>query len=435
MKKKKKKSRIAGIMIRLAISLLIFLIVSELMLAIFFPQPTYALLEKRLPKIYQEDDLLPWNLIPNITVTDHSVFNEFKTTMTINEAGFRDDKYEFEIEDDSLRLLCLGDSMTIGLGVEYNETYCYKTGQKIAKETGKRVQVMNAGYASGYTFDSAYLFLREWHDYLKPDFVSYGLYVWNDLEEAQTHRYTYDEEGNLIRIQSNTILINENHQQQYIQANIKYKSLNSIHLFLNKYSNFYVLIKNIFKPTILKHFAANVERNLVYYDNPKNEMHWEYAGTFFKKIDDLCKEKGSEFVIIDIPARHEVDLSRHQTEIIKPYHLEGKDIDIDLPTDRFNEMCNRSEVRCIPAIYEYRRRNDDNDFYFNIDGHINADGHELTAEILSRYLLTQIIQPDDLSGYRVEGPSAMNDLLCENQKTQPYLTACGGWVFGPENIP
>lgn len=99
-------------------------------------------------------------------------------TLTINSKGLRDREYPYDRVPGKKRILVLGDSFTWGYGVSDEEIYTEVLEGRLA-EDGRDWEIINTG-VSGYGNDQEYLFLlREGLKY-KPDVVMLALYLFND---------------------------------------------------------------------------------------------------------------------------------------------------------------------------------------------------------------------------------------------------------------
>jgi hypothetical protein len=105
------------------------------------------LIRERLHTTYDPD--LGWVNIPNKRAID--LYGDGKS-LTINRQGFRNDReITPEIPVGRVRVICSGDSFTLGYGVDDADTWCQ---QLIAEEP--RLETVNMGQG-GYGIDQAYL--------------------------------------------------------------------------------------------------------------------------------------------------------------------------------------------------------------------------------------------------------------------------------------
>lgn len=98
-----------------------------------------------------------------------------------NELGVRDRHIERKV-DGELRILALGDSVTFGWGVPFEETFAKKLEGKLKSRLGRPVRTVNSG-VGGYNTTQEYAFLRAYFGTIDPDIVVL-LYVSNDIERA-----------------------------------------------------------------------------------------------------------------------------------------------------------------------------------------------------------------------------------------------------------
>jgi lysophospholipase L1-like esterase len=119
------------------------------------------------------DDDLVWRHRSNFSRTYDDIEYSF------NEIGLRDSAIEEKTEDE-LRILVLGDSITMGWGVAEEDTYCRQLEGSLRRRLGRRVRVINSGVGGYNTVQELEFFRRHGAD-LKPDLVLL-LYVRNDVE-------------------------------------------------------------------------------------------------------------------------------------------------------------------------------------------------------------------------------------------------------------
>ena len=79
----------------------------------------------RSPKAYFRIDQKTQEryLIPGIVRKKKFIKNGKEITIKINSLGWRDREISLEKQEDTFRIVALGDSITFGWGVELNETY------------------------------------------------------------------------------------------------------------------------------------------------------------------------------------------------------------------------------------------------------------------------------------------------------------------------
>ena len=102
-------------------------------------------------RFWKYDSLLGWAHEPGQEGTFETP--QFRTLVRINEKGLRDRPHSYERQDDSERILVLGDSFAWGYGVEESERFSQLL------EKSLNADVINAG-VSGYSTDQELLWYR-----------------------------------------------------------------------------------------------------------------------------------------------------------------------------------------------------------------------------------------------------------------------------------
>ena len=141
-----------GILINLSLiifSTLFALLLSEIALRLMGFDPLYVSPER--DRFWKYDSLLGWAHEPG----QEGIFEtpQFRTVVRINENGLRDGQHSYERQNDTERVLVLGDSFAWGYGVEESERFS----QLLEKSLD--VEVINAGI-SGYSTDQELLWYR-----------------------------------------------------------------------------------------------------------------------------------------------------------------------------------------------------------------------------------------------------------------------------------
>src|SRR3989304_6283252 len=113
-----------------------------------------------------------------------SVLNSLKNNpvweISFNDEGFRDDNFPREKYPSVFRIVCLGDSWTVGSNVNQNESYPYILEELLNKEyPGAKFEVFNLGVFGYTSYQGSKLMDRALE--LKPDLMVVGF----AMNEAQ----------------------------------------------------------------------------------------------------------------------------------------------------------------------------------------------------------------------------------------------------------
>ena len=134
--------------------------------------------------------------MPSITYMHTSIDGSWK--FTINRHGFRNvEEFSYE-KGEKLRVLCLGDSQSLGYEVDQDQTYAAVI-EKFLRQRGYEVEVINAG-VSGYSNAEELIFLEHEGIRYQPDVVILGFYA-NDFEDnIRTGLFVLDDNKNLVAV-------------------------------------------------------------------------------------------------------------------------------------------------------------------------------------------------------------------------------------------
>ena len=131
------------------ISTLFALFLSEMALRLIGLKPMYVSPER--DRFWKYDSQLGWIQEPG----QEGIFEtaQFRTSVRINENGLRDHQHSYERQNETSRILVLGDSFAWGYGVEESERFSQLL------ERSMDVEVINAG-VSGYSTDQELLWYQ-----------------------------------------------------------------------------------------------------------------------------------------------------------------------------------------------------------------------------------------------------------------------------------
>jgi lysophospholipase L1-like esterase len=132
------------------ISTLIAILVSEIALRLMGLGPMYVSPER--DRFWKYDPLLGWAHEPG----QEGIFEtpQFRTRVWINDNGLRDREHAYQRQEDSERILVLGDSFAWGYGVEESDRFS----ERLEEALG--IEVINAG-VSGYSTDQELLWYED----------------------------------------------------------------------------------------------------------------------------------------------------------------------------------------------------------------------------------------------------------------------------------
>jgi hypothetical protein len=128
----------------------------------------------------QYDEELGWANKPGTQLEDFYGLGE---TITINANGVRGlADFSRDKPDETFRAICLGDSFTLGYGVDDRKTFPHQ----LQELGGERLETVNMGQG-GYSIGQSYLWLKRLGPELKPDLVV-CVFIVEDFRRLMTGR-------------------------------------------------------------------------------------------------------------------------------------------------------------------------------------------------------------------------------------------------------
>lgn len=236
----------------------------------------------------------------------------------LNSKGFRDREFSYEKENNTYRILVLGDSIAFGQGIKNMEDTFPKLLEKRLNQNKSSItyEVINTGRQGYGTKDELEFWNNEGFKY-NPDFVIIAYYI-NDIEEQPTPKDPG--QGTLNRV---TTFLNE---RSYAYFFLKYKLANSI--------------RNIWLYEIKPFFGKDYEEE----SNSTKIMNQHSED--FKGLIKAIKNKGSKPIAVMLPPTfiHFFDPNEHFVYIEKVTNVMEVDY---IELKMINDVLNSTNLRVI----------------------------------------------------------------------------------------
>lgn len=375
------------------IFVLIFLSVfGEIIVRIFRPQPVYSRLLEMTGEQYRPGGYIPFTLKPNYSALTPSMENPGKTVdIHTNSFGLRGKEINLNKPENTKRILILGDSYTFGVYVGDNETYPEVLEQLLTNE-GYKVEVLNAGYADGWSPDEHYVWLN--HEGLKfqPDIIIYGFFIGNDIDGIDPQNWVEINNQNLPnKIVNNSISVDQFGKIRSNKADSKTVGADFIYKIpIVRESHLVILLQNYLNAIITKITSSKV--NSGWGDNPfpfilrnqNNEKMNQQENTFIqvvKGISDTAKNNNAEFITLMIPINFQVN-----PELMSKVIGTNK---YNLQRNYFSELSNKFTENQINHVNLLDKMTAKSEKYYPDNGevHFNKNGHLFTASVINDYII------------------------------------------------
>ncbi len=360
-------------------SLFFVLIIAEIGIKVFAPQPRYYAPQY----LFEADELLGYKLTPNFQGFYSTPENIVK--MQTNRNGLRD--YEHG-EMKGARILGLGDSFVMGVGVELEETFLYLLEKHFnANFIGFQFDVIKAG-VQGYGTDQEVDFYKISGLTYRPNLVILGFYP-NDLIDNLLPNFTVRngyltmEEGVSTKTKRKRSIIDYN----YIAGLLK----NEIHLFrfvTNKLANIH-FFKKIFLKSADKLKKSRRNRIAIYskQNDKKIQEGWLVTKRLLKELKDKVRSNNSELLIVYIPERLQV-YKEQWDRVKKQWGLNDINYDKFRPNKILSDFCKESDIPFLDLSNEFKMHLEKGkDLYYQLDPHLTVSGNEVAAKAIYKKIV------------------------------------------------
>jgi len=334
-KKSNKKNRnVLGNIILACIALFVFLFFMEIVLRIAYP-------------LYSNYNTEMWRYAGDIKIPSSNEFVShehapnksglyYGTTITTNADGFRDYNYDVKKPSSTYRIMMLGDSITLGWGVNSSDTFSKRIERKINNiSNGKKFEVINTGIG-GYNTKMEVELLKQKGLKYNPDLIILNYYI-NDPELPRKPSITF----------------------YYLQ-----KNLYTYAFFWDKFSNLLLRLKN--------------ESYLNYYSQLYGNSY-EGRQVMLQSIGELAKiahEKNIKLLIVVYPEFHNF-----------------KNYEFDYATNLVRNASASNSAYFLDLLPYFKKVNPESVWVSYEDAHPNALGHSIAADAITEYLIEKNIVP------------------------------------------
>jgi len=284
---------------------------------------------------------------------------EMGVLVITDEHGFRTSPHSRQLHT-SEHVLVLGDSVSVGNGVEAEQTYPSLLEEKLGKK------VLNAS-VTGYRIVDYVEVLGNIVDNFKPQLVIIGICL-NDVSPTS--------QANIVGIArkkkaDGEVTPDERRYPNMFVRTLRYINDNYLdfHTFLGSYSRTYVLVKSLATDSARDHFLADE----LYYDDPQTI---ESATSGFSKLKRLLTDE-KPLVLFIFP--YEYQLRAGSLEVLEPQKIikeAGHRAGVTI-YDLYDELAEYLKANRLPSKAIY---------LFNDPLHFNSVGHHAIAELVYRHI-------------------------------------------------
>lgn len=346
-----------------AVAGVLSLIMIELFLRFFAPQ------ELIVPMPAQADRELIYVLPPNTKAYLKGTSTRW-FHLELNSLGLRDKEHDVLKRPGVLRVMLLGDSMSMAEGVELEETYI-KQFEEMANQSApiECVETINAAIR-GYGNDQELVFFKRVGPKFRPDLVILGFFEGNDFADNRL--------GGIFRLDGDKLVqttpTKENSPKlMYYSSQIRIQNFPGYRFMVGHSHLVNLLRKRV--AHYLSQASFRVERAAEPAAKPGiPESDWKLTLKILERWESECREMGATPLILFLPSKQNV------------LSLKAGKLHDDSRTDlRLQEFASRRSVLWVNPLEAFIQSAAPDRLYLE-KGHLSPEGHKKVAEQIFEYL-------------------------------------------------
>lgn len=356
----------------LGVTLLLCTLVAEVGLRFVAPQ--------RVPRfpagLFVADPLLRYRLTPNFRGVAST--GEYRTKLKTDTLGLREDRDYGAKPARTQRVLALGDSFTMGVGVESADSFP-KVLERVLQEGASvsPIEVINAG-VPGYNTRQERLYLAGDGLALQPDLVLLNVFVGNDIHDNLKEDRVKVVDGYLV----------DDSDSGGLLPNKVRVALSGSHL----YQLLWPLQRRLRDSTFADEERRAVQAYLSIYERRPDqqvEAMWTATWTEMARAKELVEAHGLRLAVVVIPELRQVDPIIWQTLTRSDESTYGRDV----PNRRIVDYCTAEGIPVLDLLPTFLAAEHPRENYFVVDNHWTVKGNKVAARAIRDFLAARDLVP------------------------------------------
>lgn len=364
-------------------------IVAEIGLRIFSSHiPVTKLISPYDFPCYQKGSYLYQQLLPNKTCILKSNFGAFPDSVVkTNSLGLRNNEIAEKKPQNMKRIVFLGDSFTMGLGVGETQAFPRLVEQSLnTKENTMIIQTINAGI-NGVGPLYEYVYLKKAAIKFQPDVVVVGFVPWKDVP-WDVHDLEFvsrtDADGLPDAVGSKKVYVDSRGYLRDTSLPLRFtvpfvRSSSLIQLALRVI----VPIRDMYIGGFTDSFCI-FQLTCHTLDNAK-----EITKKTFLDMKAILDQHNAQLLVVLIPAEFQIYSNTAPGKYFANTSIGLNPVEKRRPHVEFNKFFEEkgiSYVDLLPVFYEHLQDKS----FFDLDTHWNSSGHEIAASSISQKLSTML---------------------------------------------
>lgn len=342
---------------------------------------SFVLVEPLSPPLVP-DEYRHHKLIPN--TQSYFEQRDFSYIQRVNNFGLRGKDITIKKPAKVFRILMLGDSFTMGKGVEDNETVPFIVEELLKSQRAKpqdTIEVLNGGVDS-YAPILSYIQLTRDLKLLEPDMVILNLDV-SDLVQEAVYRSiaVYTPDGEIIGVSGD----NKNNST----FTDRLRDWTERNLYLTRlmfyYANKFFKYKEFTVRRIVEQANFELAMHTLAEDTADRQEQWQNLFDSILKIKEFCEANSMRFILTTYPWGHQVN-EKENIPIKYQFMPKGATVS-DKSLLKIIEFSSDNNIPLINLFPVFRSYSGQSLLYFKHDTHMTTAGYRLMANGIAQYLI------------------------------------------------
>jgi hypothetical protein len=307
---------------------------------------------------------------------------DFSYIQRVNSLGLRGREVPAEKPTNSYRIVMLGDSFTMGMGVEDDQTFSVLVERSLKQDgakCGRSIEVLNAGVDS-YAPILSFLQLKRDLWPLKPDMVVLNLDVSDLVQESAYRRESVrGPDGEIVAV---PLLRGRDSLLERI------RTWTERHLFFTRaalfYANRLLNYRNVTVHDVVTQANSEIVAHTLADDPVDRREQWRAVFDSLVKIKAFCENHGVEFILTVYPWAHQVS----DTEWIPGRYtfMPRNAVASEKSANTVRELSASNHIQLIDLFPAFRAYKGQDALYFIHDQHWTPAGHRVVAVGLADHI-------------------------------------------------
>lgn len=390
-----------------AVTSLVCIVCLELALGRLRPALTYERAVGFSPPVFRPSPILPYELKPGYHQPTYMWEAGATIDFRVNPQGTRGPAFSVRKPPGTYRILVLGDSFAINAAVPEESLFTILLESMLDHSEAVRcsVEIINAGWANGYSPDAYVAYMLNKGFDLGADLVIMQYFVLNDFKDLLETEVLESYDGKPVRVRSRYRYIDELGRLRRSTAwQYEVPVLRDSHLFIHLWNLLRLnRLNRELVPILIPNFGGDnflpnsygVGPEDVYADArerpPVLQEAFERSLEYIRQLHEEAQERGVEFLLFVVPDGAQTSREIWQKSFAFPPPANWDDPN---PQVQIRAALASDGITVLDPLASYRERVKQEVLFLGPDqnGHWNAAGNAHTARILFDYL-TQRFEP------------------------------------------